>query len=118
MTSFTPVDEFDLRSPITIQEVGATPGISTNASDLIVQARAYNNTRDRSWVIDIPNENAVARDRALSLHNLTGYGALPLRWTPPGESEINVFINLPTGMTTERTTPNHHSLRVVLMGSR
>jgi len=43
---------------------------------------------------------------------------LPIRWTPPNETEISVFIDMPNGMATTRTSAKHHSLRVVLTESK
>ena len=119
MTFLDAVDEFDLRTPLTVREEGLREGPATSSGDLVVHARARNEYRPRTWLIDIPQAETVAWQRALSLHEVSGYGTLPLRWTPPKEAtEINVFIDFPDGFQTTRVRARAHTVRVRLVEAR
>ena len=111
MTSFDAVEELDLRIPLSIQERGAMQIEETGSRDQVIHSRALSGRRARTWQLTIPASFTTARDRLLALHEISGYGTLPLRWTPPGESETTVFLNLVEGARTSETTSLVHELR-------
>lgn len=118
MSTVSAVDVLDLRLPLSIKEIGVNEGVGTSPKDLSVHRRSYIAKPARTWEITIPAENIVARDRALSLHNSSGFGALPLRWTPPNETEIEISLKVPKGLETIRTSPQHHSIKLIVSESK
>lgn len=118
MTSFATVGEFDLRVPITFVESGQTLGEASKPLQLFVYSMTTNNYRERKWTIDIDALDALTIDRAEELHASSFYGALPLRFTPPGESETNVFMDMPSGISTTRTSNRRSNIRITLTESK
>jgi len=115
MTSFATVDVLDVLLPFAgFTETGSMQAESTNSGDLVVQARAFSGRVERSWSWEVTFDTVVARDRLLDLHERSGYGVLPLRWTPPGESEISVFLTFPDGLPTRENPDLGHSFRIQL----
>jgi hypothetical protein len=113
VTSFAPVATFDLDLPLSLRESGRVDGPETRSADLVVHARARTR-RIREWEIAQPFEREFAWQRLLSLYELSGYGTLPLRFIPPGESETIVFLVADDGLGTTRVGPLSHAVRMTL----